>query len=111
MVSGADVGGAPRSRTGDGERGDSRNMTCSLTGAEDGERGGTGDGEWGASKNTTASAPNMAASSIHYSTAAKGYDCAFCDKSTKIDTLVVLYILINMKPGTHRYQYGNRPPS
>ena len=27
-----------------------------------------------------------------YSTAAKGYDCAFCDKSTKIGTLVVLYI-------------------
>ena len=26
------------------------------------------------------------------STAAKGYDCAFCDKSTKIGTLVVLYI-------------------
>ena len=24
------------------------------------------------------------------STAAKGYDCAFCDKSTKIGTLVVL---------------------
>ena len=46
MVSGGDVGGAPRSLTGDGERGVSRNMTCSLTGAEDGERGGTGDGEW-----------------------------------------------------------------
>ena len=45
------------------------------------------------------------------STAAKGYDCAFCDKSTKIGTLVVLYIKINMKPGTHRYRYGNRPPS
>ena len=29
---------------------------------------------------------------FHYSTAAKGYDCAFCDKSTKIGTLVVLYI-------------------
>ena len=28
----------------------------------------------------------------HYSTAAKGYDCAICDKSTKIGTLVVLYI-------------------
>ena len=27
-----------------------------------------------------------------FSTAAKGYDCAFCDKSTKIGTLVVLYI-------------------
>ena len=27
-----------------------------------------------------------------YSTAAKGYDCAFCDKSTKIGSLVVLYI-------------------
>ena len=26
------------------------------------------------------------------STAAKGYDCAFCDKSTKMGTLVVLYI-------------------
>ena len=26
------------------------------------------------------------------SPAAKGYDCAFCDKSTKIGTLVVLYI-------------------
>ena len=26
-----------------------------------------------------------------YSPAAKGYDCAFCDKSTKIGTLVVLY--------------------
>ena len=26
------------------------------------------------------------------STAAKGYDCAFCDKSTKIGSLVVLYI-------------------
>ena len=26
------------------------------------------------------------------STAAKGYDCAFCDKSTKIGTHVVLYI-------------------
>ena len=26
------------------------------------------------------------------STAAKGYDCAFCDKSTKIGTLVDLYI-------------------
>ena len=26
------------------------------------------------------------------STAAKGYDCACCDKSTKIGTLVVLYI-------------------
>ena len=25
------------------------------------------------------------------STAAKGYDCAVCDKSTKIGTLVVLY--------------------
>ena len=41
------------------------------------------------------------------STAAKGYDCAFCDKSTNIGTLVVLHI----KPGTHRYRYGNRPPS
>ena len=29
---------------------------------------------------------------LHYSTAAKGYDCAFCDKSTNIGTLVVLYI-------------------
>ena len=28
---------------------------------------------------------------VSYSTAAKGYDCAFCDKSTKIGTLVVLY--------------------
>ena len=28
---------------------------------------------------------------VAYSTAAKGYDCAFCDKSTKIGTLVVLY--------------------
>ena len=28
----------------------------------------------------------------HNSTAAKGYDCAFCDKSTKIGTLVVLHI-------------------
>ena len=36
-----------------------------------------------------------------------GYDCAFCDKSTKIGTLVVLH----MKQGTHRYRYGNRPPS
>ena len=26
------------------------------------------------------------------STAAKGYDCAFCDKSANIGTLVVLYI-------------------
>ena len=26
------------------------------------------------------------------STAAKGYDCAFCDKSTNIGKLVVLYI-------------------
>ena len=26
------------------------------------------------------------------STATKGYDCAFCDKSTKIGTLVVVYI-------------------
>ena len=26
------------------------------------------------------------------SPAAKGYDCAFCDKSTKFDTLVALYI-------------------
>ena len=32
------------------------------------------------------------ASFAHSSTAAKGYDCAFCDKSTKIGTLVVLYI-------------------
>ena len=28
------------------------------------------------------------------SPAAKGYDCAFCDKSTNIGTLVVLYIYI-----------------
>ena len=32
------------------------------------------------------------AETMTYSTAAKGYDCAFCDKSTKIGTLVVLYI-------------------
>ena len=44
-------------------------------------------------------------------------DCAFCDKSTKIRTLLALYIYIyiyiyiNMKPGTHRYRHGNRPPS
>ena len=31
-------------------------------------------------------------SEIVYSTAAKGYDCACCDKSTKIGTLVVVYI-------------------
>ena len=29
---------------------------------------------------------------VYNSPAAKGYDCAFCDKSTKIDTLVVIYI-------------------
>ena len=29
---------------------------------------------------------------MYTSTAAKGYDCAFCDKSTKIGSLVVLYI-------------------
>ena len=28
----------------------------------------------------------------HNSTAAKGYDCALCDKSTTIGTLVVIYI-------------------
>ena len=30
----------------------------------------------------------------YISPAAKGYDCAFCDKSTKIGTLLVLYIYI-----------------
>ena len=65
--------------------------------------------------NSGASSPNLheygMADVSTTSTAAKGYDCAFCDKSTKIGTLVVLNILINMKPGTHRYRYGNRPPS
>ena len=54
------------------------------------------------------------------SQAAKGYDCAFCDKRTKIGTLVVIcymlyviyiYMSISIKPGTHRYRNGNRPPS
>ena len=34
----------------------------------------------------------IAVAASRFSTAAKGYDCAFCDKSTKIGTLVVLYI-------------------
>ena len=36
-------------------------------------------------------------------------DCAFCDKSTTIFTLVVLDSYEAM--GTHRYRHGNRPPS
>ena len=35
---------------------------------------------------------NSLAVRLPNSTATKGYDCAFCDKSTKIGTLVVLYI-------------------
>ena len=41
----------------------------------------------------------------------KVYDCAWCDKSTTIGARVVLYIPINMKPGSQRYRHGNRPLS